>query len=76
LATIFETLGAVLIGFNTSDTIRKAIIDVGKSIKTIQISRLNSEMYASSPNALLLGQLAILGGGTIWLFCVIITLSI
>ncbi|KAI6190214.1 Phosphate transporter [Aphelenchoides bicaudatus] len=55
LATIFETLGAVLVGFNVSDTMRKSVIDL--------------DMYKNEPAELLLGQIAILTGGTLWLFC-------
>lgn len=52
LATIFEILGAVLIGYKVSDTVRKGILDV--------------TMYEDSPKDLMLGNLAALGGSAIW----------
>ncbi|KAI1719403.1 phosphate transporter family domain-containing protein [Ditylenchus destructor] len=54
LATIMETLGAVFVGFNVSNTMRKLVID--------------TKLYEKNPNELLLGQVAILGGGSCWLF--------
>uniref|UniRef100_A0AC35UFI5 Phosphate transporter n=1 Tax=Rhabditophanes sp. KR3021 TaxID=114890 RepID=A0AC35UFI5_9BILA len=53
LATIFETLGSVLVGYNVTDTVRKSII--------------NTDMYNSEPRTLLIGQVAILGGCAAWL---------
>ncbi|KAI6175476.1 Phosphate transporter [Aphelenchoides bicaudatus] len=53
LATIFETLGAVLVGYNVTDTMRKGIVDI--------------EIYKNDTDQLLVGQLAILGGGSTWL---------
>ncbi|CAL1534747.1 unnamed protein product [Lymnaea stagnalis] len=54
LASIFEILGAVLIGYRVSDTIRKGIIDV--------------EPYNNSEKLLLMGNLSALTGSCIWMF--------
>ncbi|XP_055955214.1 sodium-dependent phosphate transporter 1 [Patella vulgata] len=53
LATIFEILGAILIGSRVSDTIRKGIIDVSP--------------YNGSESSLIMGNVAALGGTCIWL---------
>ncbi|XP_014681608.1 PREDICTED: sodium-dependent phosphate transporter 1-like [Priapulus caudatus] len=53
LASVFETLGAVLIGSRVSDTIRKGIIDV--------------TIYNGTESDLMVGELAALGGSSIWL---------
>ncbi|KAK7486008.1 hypothetical protein BaRGS_00022760, partial [Batillaria attramentaria] len=53
LGTIFEILGAVLIGFKVSDTIRKGIIDV--------------KPYNGTEELLLLGNLSALTGSCVWL---------
>ncbi|XP_071524750.1 sodium-dependent phosphate transporter 1-B isoform X4 [Panulirus ornatus] len=52
LATIFEVLGAILIGFKVSDTVRKGILDVS--------------LYNNTEKELMLGSLAALGGSAIW----------
>ncbi|XP_060077954.1 sodium-dependent phosphate transporter 2-like [Ylistrum balloti] len=54
LGTIFEMLGAILIGYRVSDTIRKGIIDV--------------EMYNNgSEKVLTVGNIATLTGSCVWL---------
>ncbi|KAE9551853.1 hypothetical protein FO519_004927 [Halicephalobus sp. NKZ332] len=53
LATIMETFGTVLLGFNVADTMRKGVVDVN--------------LYEDDPGALMLGQVAILAAGTTWL---------
>ncbi|KAL3082780.1 hypothetical protein niasHS_010582 [Heterodera schachtii] len=53
LATIMETLGAVLVGYNVTDAMRKEVVNI--------------DLYMDHPNQFLLGQLAILGGGSVWL---------
>ncbi|CAN7998953.1 unnamed protein product [Ixodes hexagonus] len=52
LATIFEILGAILIGYKVSDTVRKGILDVS--------------MYEGATKDLMLGNLAALAGSAIW----------
>ncbi|XP_067123024.1 sodium-dependent phosphate transporter 1-B-like [Centruroides vittatus] len=52
LATIFEILGAVLMGYKVSDTVRKDIFDVN--------------MFANNEKELMLGNLAALAGSAIW----------
>ncbi|CAI2354523.1 unnamed protein product [Caenorhabditis sp. 36 PRJEB53466] len=53
MASIFETLGSVLVGWSVTDTMRKGVVDTAQ--------------YADDPKALLLGQVAILGGCASWL---------
>lgn len=54
LATIFETAGAILLGYKVSDTMRKGILDV--------------TLYQDSEKELMLGMLATLTGSATWLF--------
>jgi len=53
LATIFETLGAILIGFRVTETMRSKVVDVA--------------VYVMEPATLLEGQVAVLGGSAIWM---------
>ncbi|EJW70701.1 hypothetical protein WUBG_18392 [Wuchereria bancrofti] len=48
LAIIFESLGALFIGYNVTDTMRKSVI--------------NLNLYKDTPEELLVGQVAILAG--------------
>lgn len=52
LATIFETLGAILIGYKVSDTVRKGIFDI--------------TIYEEDGKMLMLGNLAALFGSASW----------
>ncbi|KAG0713384.1 Sodium-dependent phosphate transporter 2 [Chionoecetes opilio] len=52
IATIFEVLGAILIGYKVSDTVRKGILDVS--------------LYENNEKELMLGSLAALGGSAVW----------
>ncbi|KAG8185409.1 hypothetical protein JTE90_018629 [Oedothorax gibbosus] len=52
LATIFEILGAILMGFKVSDTVRKDIYDL--------------EMYNDEEKLLMMGNLAALVGSSVW----------
>ncbi|KAM8873199.1 sodium-dependent phosphate transporter 1-B [Synchiropus picturatus] len=52
LATIFETLGSVLLGAKVSETIRKGIIDVG--------------MYNGSEHVLMAGSVSAMVGSAVW----------
>ncbi|XP_076361317.1 sodium-dependent phosphate transporter 1-B-like isoform X1 [Tachypleus tridentatus] len=52
LATVFETLGAILIGYKVSDTVRKGIFQL--------------EMYEGAEKELLVGNLAALIGSAAW----------
>uniref|UniRef100_A0A1I7RSA4 Phosphate transporter n=1 Tax=Bursaphelenchus xylophilus TaxID=6326 RepID=A0A1I7RSA4_BURXY len=53
LATIFETLGSILVGYKVTDALRKEIVEVN--------------IYKDDVTALFFGQIAILGGGAAWL---------
>ncbi|XP_035218329.1 sodium-dependent phosphate transporter 1-A-like isoform X2 [Stegodyphus dumicola] len=52
LATIFEILGALLMGFKVSDTVRKDIFDVS--------------MYDDEQKLLMMGNMAALAGSAVW----------
>uniref|UniRef100_A0AC35TGD1 BTB domain-containing protein n=1 Tax=Rhabditophanes sp. KR3021 TaxID=114890 RepID=A0AC35TGD1_9BILA len=53
LACIFETLGSILLGYNVTDEVRKGVID--------------TNLYIGSEIMLFFGEIAILGGCSIWL---------
>ncbi|KAL3083256.1 hypothetical protein niasHS_011058 [Heterodera schachtii] len=53
LATIMETLGAMLVGSNVTATMSKKVVNI--------------DLYIKHPDQFFLGQLAILGGGSVWL---------
>jgi len=52
LGTIFEVLGAILIGYKVSDTVRKGILDIS--------------MYENNEKELMLGFISALGGSSAW----------
>ncbi|KAM9823375.1 sodium-dependent phosphate transporter 1-A isoform X1 [Syngnathus typhle] len=52
LATVFETVGSVLLGAKVSETIRKGIIDV--------------QMYNSSEHVLMAGSISAMCGSAVW----------
>uniref|UniRef100_A0A3Q2Z3D4 Phosphate transporter n=1 Tax=Hippocampus comes TaxID=109280 RepID=A0A3Q2Z3D4_HIPCM len=52
LATIFETVGSVLLGAKVSETIRKGVIDV--------------EMYNGSEHVLMVGSISAMCGSAVW----------
>uniref|UniRef100_A0AC35UFD6 Phosphate transporter n=1 Tax=Rhabditophanes sp. KR3021 TaxID=114890 RepID=A0AC35UFD6_9BILA len=58
LACIFETLGAILLGYNVIDEIRKGVIE--------------TNVYVGSELILFFGQIAILGGASIWLIIALV----
>ncbi|KAI1717484.1 phosphate transporter family domain-containing protein [Ditylenchus destructor] len=53
LATFVESAGGILLGYKVLETLRFKIIDL--------------DMYENSPDELLLGQVAILGGSAMWM---------
>ncbi|MFH4982263.1 hypothetical protein AB6A40_008972 [Gnathostoma spinigerum] len=53
LATVFETLGALLVGYNVADAMRKDVY--------------NLEAFRDNPKELMVGQVAILGGCAAWM---------
>jgi sodium-dependent phosphate transporter len=54
LASIFETLGAILLGAKVSDTVRKGVIDTAP--------------YENDTELFMVGNIAALGGSCVWLF--------
>ncbi|CAD5232871.1 unnamed protein product [Bursaphelenchus xylophilus] len=53
LATVVESAGAILIGYNVVDTMRKGVVDV--------------DIYQGEERLFFLGQLGVLGGCSTWL---------
>uniref|UniRef100_A0AC35U4H9 Phosphate transporter n=1 Tax=Rhabditophanes sp. KR3021 TaxID=114890 RepID=A0AC35U4H9_9BILA len=53
LATIFEALGSVLVGYSVADSLKNDLINI--------------DIYKDEPKTLLFGQVAILGGTATWL---------
>ncbi|CAI2350978.1 unnamed protein product [Caenorhabditis sp. 36 PRJEB53466] len=63
LASIFETLGACLLGHQVTDTMRKGVID----IEALSPSNVTGAIQKSNEQVIMLGQIAILTGCGAWM---------